>query len=380
MKVIIHSNGPMCVSGYATQCKLLMESLRKAGHEVACSAITGLSGSPIRWNDFTIFPAGQYDYSPDSIVPHAETFGADLIITIMDLHKLIPAADALRKRSVMAWLPVDCAPISRLDRVALQAIQPTPVAMSRFGEERILEAGFGDCVYIPHAVDTSVFKPSPDRLAFRRELGLQDETFVAGICAANNDAVRKSFPEQLRAFQMFHRTHPDSVLLLHTVIDSGRGYPVRDLVEDFGLGDAVICSDQYLQVSGMMGQDMMAEWFGGLDVLLHCSHAEAFGLAGVEAQACGTPVITGDWSATKELAGPGWLVEGHEFRNPVHRAWWYRPDTESIVDALQDAYRQDGDETGIRRAQARDFALGYDVDAVFARYWAPALKHAEADL
>jgi glycosyltransferase involved in cell wall biosynthesis len=382
MRILIHSNSPTVPSGYGIQAKLMMQQLKAHGYRVACSCLTGLGGSPIRWDGMTLFPSGRIEYSPDVILGHSDAFRADLILTIMDLHKLLPVAGELRKRNVLSWLPVDCEPIGRLDRAALEGIQPTPLAMSRFVEKQITDAGFADCKYVPHGIDCDVYRPSADRFAFRKELagnlGFADDAFVVGICAANNDVVRKAFPEQLRAFQRFHRKHKNSILMLHTVV--GGGFPVTELIDDYGIADCAIISDQYSQVAGTMGDEMMSEWYGGLDVLLQCTFAEAFGLPTVMAQACGTPVIGSSWSATKELVpeGCGWTVKGSEFRNYVHRAWWHRPDVDDIVRKLELAWQAAGDED--RRARCREFALAYHAPRVFEEYWAPILKQAEEDL
>lgn len=385
-RILIHSNGPNVYSGYGVQCKLMLQSLKQAGYPVACSVLTGLSGSPIRWDGITLFPSGRMEYSPDVLLGHADMFKADIIFTIMDLHRLHPIAEHLRKRNVIAWLPVDCEPIGKLDRYALQTIQPTPLAMSRFTEKQITDAGFRDCVYIPHSVDCDVYHPPADPQSFRRELaqnlGLEQDalkdTFLAGFCGANNDVVRKAFPEQMRAFQRFHRKHKNSMLLLHSVV--GGGFPFTELIEDFELGDCVIISDQYGQVAGTTGDEMMAEWYGGLDVLLQCTFAEAFGIPTIMAQACGTPVIGSGWSGTRELVAPGtgWTIKGSEFRNYVHRSWWYRPDVDDIVRKLEYAWQAKGDMA--RRERARQFALQYHTPSVFEAYWLPFLKAYEENL
>lgn len=373
--ILIHSNGIMSHTGYAVQCRLLMKQLRDHGYQVANSALTGLFGTPVKVDGFVVLPGGQYEYSWDMINYYADLTGADLILTLMDLHKLIPAAEGLRKRNVLAWLPVDCDPISRLDRAALEKIQPVPLAMSRFTERVIKAAGFADCQYAPHAVDTAIFKPPEDRFAFRAKFGLDENTFVAGICAANNDVVRKAFWEQLRAFDLFRRKHKNSVLMLHTILDSNRGLPLYEMIEDLELQDKVIVSDRDSQIAGQHTSENMAEWYGGLDVLMQCTYAEAFGIPSIEAQACGTPIIGSTWSATKELIGPGWGVRGREFRNYVHRAMWYQPDIEDIKVKLIAAKHGAGDPA--LRAKAREFALQYDTGTVFEQHWSPILDKVE---
>src|SRR5262249_3548394 len=156
-----------------------------------------------------------------------------------------------------------------------------------------------------------------DRDKMREALGFGGR-FTVGICAANSDGIRKGWPEQLEAFARFHGKHPDSVLLIHTLANNPAGLPLARMVESFGLEGAVLWSDQYAQAAGWMDDETMAGWFQCLDVLLACSYAEAFGIPIIEAQACGTPVITTNGSAMAELNGPGWVVNGEPFYNPVH--------------------------------------------------------------
>lgn len=379
MRILIHSNAPFVPSGYGAQVRLLLPRLAELGHDVVVSSFYGVSGSPINWKDWLILPAGQNDFGVDTIIPHADTYGADLVLTLMDFWQLARVAPALRGRRLAAWLPNDCSPLGQPDRQTLEVSGAVPIAMSMFGLGNLREAGFEQAMYVPHAVDTDVFRPPADRVELRESLNLPTDQFIIGICAANRDGLRKGFPEQFKAFAKFHRAHPDSLLMVHSVAQSRGGLDLLELAADMGITDHVIISEPYAQITGIMEPYVIADWYGCLDVLSSCSYGEGFGLPILEAQACGTPVIATDCSAMSELvAGTGWLVRGQPFWNPTHRAWWKRPDVDAIVKSYEKAYAERGAQRALRRqGQCIEFAAGYDSAAVAAEFWAPALKTLE---
>lgn len=370
MKILIHSNGPMVPSGYGNQVKLLAPRLKKAGHDVAVSAFYGLSGSAITWEGIPILPAGEAPYGTDVIAEHARNQGADVVITLMDFWKMGPAADALREIQTLAWLPVDCTPLGRPDSEVLVRSGARPVAMSRFGYTELERAGF-PARYAPHMVDTAVFRPPADRRALRREFGL-DDFFLVGICAANKDGLRKGFPEQFRAFASFAAMHPKARLMVHSRITGPGGLPLHELAQACGIADKVLWSDQYALSAGLMNDEVMRDWFGCLDVLSACSYGEGFGVPIIEAQACGTPVIATNTSAMPEVTWGGALVNGDPWWNPVHRAWWTRPNVDQITAEYEHLFNGGPDAT--ERAEiARHTAGEYSADAVVARRWLPIL-------
>ncbi len=292
-RILIHSNAPWVPSGYGKQAQYLMRTLQGLGHEVVMSAFSGLTGAPIEWEGTTVLPSGMYQYGIDVLIPHMEAVEPDLTIALMDVWKLGPIAEQLTGRNVAAWVPVDCTPLSRLDKNFFQVSGARPIAMSRFGETQLVKAGL-DPLYAPHVVDRSVFRPLTDemRAKYRTALGL-DGKFVIGMCSANNDATRKGFPEQFEAFRRFQEFHSDALLLVHSVAQNPQGLDLQRLALEIGIEPTAIrFQDIYPQVSGTFDDSLMADWYGMLDVLTMCSYAEAFGVPLIEAQACGTPVIT----------------------------------------------------------------------------------------
>lgn len=365
-RILIHSNAPWVPSGYGKQTAHLVRILQSLGHEVVVSAFCGLTGAPQDWEGTTVLPSGQYEYGVDVLPHHIAMVEPDVTIALMDVWKLGPIGGALMEHNVAAWVPVDCTPLSRLDAQFFHQFGVRPIAMSRFGEQQLREADL-DPLYAPHVVDRAVFQPlEPDvRADYRERMGL-DGKFVIGLCAANNDAVRKGFPEQLEAFRQFHQKHPESLLRVHSIAKAARGLDLEQLAGGLGIEPGSIqITDTYAQLSGMFDDGLLADWYGVLDVLTACSYAEAFGVPMIEAQACGTPVVATQGSAMAEMAGHGWMVPGERFWNHVHGAWWTRPRVDAIVRAYEKAFSQ----AHKRREEVHAFTEAYDCRTAAETHW-----------
>ena len=120
----------------------------------------------------------------------------------------------------------------------------------------------------------------------------------------------------------------------------------------------------------------MAAWYNGIDVLSLCSYGEGFGLPLLEAQACGTPVITTDASAMSELCGAGFLVSGTPWWTDGHQSFWTRPDISDIDMAYEAAYNA-WQNNALPHKPAIDFAQQFAADRVFEDFWMPALAQLE---
>jgi glycosyltransferase involved in cell wall biosynthesis len=363
-RIGIYGNAPICPSGYGTQAAQLGRTLGRHGHEVGYLAFHGVMGAPLLWENSTVYPgSGEDPWAQDLMGAHYRHFRGDLLITLMDAWVLDPAKLTQAGMNFAHWMPVDCEPLGQLDRRVLDAGGGRPIAISRFGQKQLQAAGY-DAAYAPHALDMSLWKPQADRDARRRALGFGDR-FVVAINAANQDPFRKGFGEQLEAFASFSKHHDDALMLIHARGETRQGLNLHRLIADLGLEKKAILGDQYLISSGLVPEDQMAAWHGLPDVLMNCAYGEGFGLAVLQSQATGTPVIVTDCSAMTELCGAGWLVQGQRFRNRGHDSWWRVPFVSEIERALDEAYEK----AGSLREQAREFALAYDAEKVYEDHW-----------
>jgi glycosyltransferase involved in cell wall biosynthesis len=150
-----------------------------------------------------------------------------------------------------------------------------------------------DVVY--HGVDPA-FRPFPadEIAAFPQRRGLP-ERFVLFVGTLEP---RKNL---VRLVEAFARVCDGSVGL---VLAGGRGWLYDELlatVEALGLGDAVI-------FAGYVMNDELPLWYNAATVVAYPSVYEGFGLPVLEAQACGTPVLTSNVSSLPEAAGDAALM------------------------------------------------------------------------
>ncbi len=150
-----------------------------------------------------------------------------------------------------------------------------------------------DVVY--HGVDPA-FRPLPDDevAAFRRRLGMPEQ-FVLFLGTLEP---RKNL---IRLLEAFARICNSKIKL---VLAGGKGWLYDELfarVEALGLEDTVI-------FPGYVKGDDLPLWYNAATMVAYPSLYEGFGLPVLEAQACGTPVLTSNISSLPEAAGDAALM------------------------------------------------------------------------
>lgn len=371
MRILWKSAHPDMATGYGTQSALILPRLKALGHEVAVSVTAGQDGHFSFWQGIPVFGRSSYtDLGEDTVREDASAFKADLVITFFCTW-VSKYPHVWRDLRTVHMTPVDCDPMSIRDYRVICDTGGTPAAVSRTGLDIMRKGGLDrealDPLFLPHGVDTAAFAPPADRDALRREMGV-DGKFTVGMNFNNNDKFRKNIQESIRGFALFHAKHPDSVLCLHAMQAQPEGYNLLALTRHLGIRDAVKWTPQYELITGMIPAKVLADWYGALDVYLGPGN-EGFGLPAIEAQACGTPVILGDWSTGPELHGDGWLAEGQRWWNDVHQADWHMASPQSIAECLEEAY----EDAGNRRDAARDNALRWDINKMVREHWEPVL-------
>jgi glycosyltransferase involved in cell wall biosynthesis len=377
MRIAFLSNGPWTNTGYGQQTKLVTKHLKNLGHSLSIQAYYGHAGSPIDWNGISIYGFVAHPFGQDVMAAHATNFQADIIISNMDSWVIEPAM--MFDKKWVAWFPIDSEPCpSQVVEKVKQAFHR--VVWTEFAKREMDRIGL-DYDYVPYSVDTEVYKPVDRKLA-RETAGMAPDKFIVGMVAMNKGyPPRKAFFQNIEAFKRFNDKHPDSLLYLHTNDGSRPNGETIDLVtfcKNIGLkiGENVIFADQYSYVLGYPEAAMNA-LYNCFDVHLLVSMGEGFGMPQLEAQACGVPVICGDWTTMPELCFSGWKVERKD-ATPLYtmqNSYQFLPHVDAIADKLEQAYRMRGNTDYSKRA--RDGAMKYDINRVVEKYWKPALANIE---
>lgn len=382
MRILIASNHPELGTGYGTQTAQLTHRLRRDGHDVAIATNAGSSGFATLWgDDVPIFPNGLDIYGNDAIPFIARKWQAmgggepTMVLTIFDVWVYKdPQFDSM---PIASWVPIDHTPVP--PEVLTWCEKHTPIAMSRFGQQSLANLGVASH-YAPHAIDTSVFRPSPS--AIREQLQVPDDAFLVMINAANKGNIppRKAWGEMLVAFGAFAKRHDDAYLYINTDLTGNSGVPLRVLLQTLPIGpDRVSWAPQLPYRLGEIAPSTLAELYSASDVLLATSFGEGFGVPVIEAQACGTPVIVNNVTAQPELCGAGWQTRSQPYWDYTQGPVFFGiPIIESIVEQLEAAYAAKGDQA--LRDKAVAFAADYDADLVYERDWKPILAELDASL
>ena len=374
MRILILSNAAWAATGYGQQLKLVAPRLKAAGHELAVFAFYGHQGSPIDWNGIPIYGAVAQPFGQDVMAAHADNFRADIILSNMDTWVIEP--EMMFSHKWVAWMPVDSEPCPPL------VLEKTGKAFHRivwteFAKRELDKAGL-DYDYVPYGVDTEMFKPA-DKVQAREIAHMPQEKFIVGLVAMNKGyPSRKAFHQNIEAFKRFHDKHPDSMLYMHTLDGSrpnGESIDLKGFCLSLGLveNQDFLFADQYSYVLGYP-DGAMNTLYNCFDVHCLVSMGEGFGMPQLEAQACGVPVICGDWTSMPEICFSGWKVDKKEAERfyTLQNTYQFLPHVDAIAEKLEAAYQMRGNADYSKRA--RDGAMKYNIDKVVEKHWLPVLE------
>jgi len=381
--ISIASNSYNSPTGYGAQVKLLADRFLRHGIKTANLSNYGLEGKveilSTPNGKIKHYPKGYKPYSDDVIPVWHNDFIKDfpgLKNAVLTLYDVWVYNDIQFDGNIISWVPLDHVTLPPAVLKFLLRKNVTPITMSPHGQRQLEKVGVKS-TYIPHSVDSKIFKPTDQVFGkpTREYLGVPEDAFLVSMVLANkaNGLVhRKAIAEQLMAFSVFRQKYSNAYLYLHLEPSPVHGgFNIPQLLKACGL------SEEFVRIldSDINRIGYPAEFLAGVytasDVMLQGAYGEGFGVPVIEAQMCGAKVITSGWAATQDLAGPdSFLVDGQPFWDEPQAAFYHIPNVSSIVQALLLAYEAP---RGISKANL-DFAKEFDTERVFNWYWLPFLR------
>ena len=379
IKLLTLGDHPFSPSGVGIQTKNMVEGLLSTGKYSVVSlagAIKHQNATPIvteQWGeDWKIFPVGGVE-QPDNIFGTPEivrsvlrTERPDIVWFMTDPHWyrwLWQIEDEIRPLAPMVYYHVwDNHPAPHFNKTYYESTDHV-VTISKLTDDVVREVVAGSdkapqVSYLPHAVDTNIFRKMEDDkvLEFKlSSLGEGSEDKVVYFWN-NRNARRKQGAAVLWWFSEFLNNvgRDNACLIMHTDPEEARGADLAALIHATGMtnGEIMISTTKY-------PPEQLAAIYNMADCTINISDAEGFGLSTLESLACETPIIANLTGGLKEQVTDGetWFGVGIEpasktilSSKQVPYIYEDRVSKEDFIGALETIYNMD-------KGQRRKFGL-----------------------
>ena len=261
--------------------------------------------------NYKLLPTGNHPFGGDVLPSYIQQIKPELLITQADTRMLDWLPNLLKQiphRPSWLFYPVIDGHVWDTENKRLKwpgnwtnIIKQADivVAMTQWGQS-ILKHNGVDAKYIPHGVDTTLFKPYlyDQKEEIKKSANLQGKFVIGGVF---KNIQRKNPEKYLHAFSLFRKGREEKVvLLLHTPPnrESGGEFDLVQQCVDIGLvpGKDVIFSN-------MAPPQTMPSVFNVMDVFWALGGMEGFCLPVTEAMACGIPVVALNGTTFPEILG-----------------------------------------------------------------------------
>lgn len=284
------------------------------------------------------------------------------------------------------WFPIDHEPIPAQVLERTQVTYENLVYSKSAAQE--LDAKGVKYTYIPHGVETTLYRPLDDagRAKAKETLGYPPNCFLVGTVGANKGyPPRKGWNEMYTAMAEFLKNSPDPdnvFFYQHSLLTGEHGGPdLQQMAQDFGLADKIRFANPYILQSMGMTTEEMNGVYNAMDAFILLSRGEGFGLPILESQSCGTPVVVTDWTACRELGEVGYKIPITHREWTPQRSFWGIADPYKAAEALLDIQNKWlaeskgwGHAYSDLRKAAREFALPYDWQTLVDNNWKPLFE------
>jgi glycosyltransferase involved in cell wall biosynthesis len=230
--------------------------------------------------------------------------------------------------------------------------------------------------YVPHAVDTNIFKPLPeDMVSALKKQNFGEEDSRVTFFWNNRNARRKMSGSLIHWFNEFaNEVGPENVrLIMHTNPKDPNGQDLDAIIRELDMLDGRIMFSR----NKVQSKDL-AVFYNMADCTINISDAEGFGLATLESLACQTPIIVNMTGGLQEQVTNGneWFGIGIE---PASKAiigsqnvpfiYEDRISKEDFIAALKKIYNMTNEQRKLLGIKGRQHVIeNYNFDK-FRKQW-----------
>ena len=384
LTILWHSVSPHIRSGYGKTTYNICKRLVNAGYRIVISAYYGLEpGGVLNLGGMLVVPAKQGPFGQLSAANYARQFKTDIQVLNTDWWAFTIFPSRMH-------YPVLHSPMDHINYpnwiIELTKQYRKVLAYCKFQQKELKRRGI-DSYYMPHGVDTKIYKPL-NKEKCKQAYSLSGK-FVFGTVAANTDKeTRKSHLEMMKAMQYFLEQNPDVrkdiAWIYHTNPKSVQGVDLSIACNKYGLDDIIRFMSPEIEEL-LLPEEEMAKLYNCFDVFLLASRREGFCLPLLETMACGVPAIGHSFSSFPELIGSnrGWLAKSlttglNMVTTPI-LGDCALVDVYDLAEQIKKAYFSDKQRERYGR-NAYKFALQFDWDLLIQTKWIPFLQEVEEEV
>ena len=354
IKVLTISDHPLSPSGVGTQTRYVIEALLKTGKfKFIClgGAMKHRDYRPAKteeWgDDWTIFPVDGYG-TEDIVRSVIRTERPDILWFMTDprfYEWLWGMEHEIRSLIPMIYYHVwDNYPYPKYNDKFYKA-NDFIAAISKVTHDIVQTVSPEvDSEYVPHSVNTDIFKKLESRDELREQL-LGEETENRFVIFWNNRNARRKMTGSI---VFWYKEFLDKVgknnatLVLHTDPSDVHGQDLGRIIKDLELE-----TDQIKISSEKVAPEFLSSMYNAADLTINISDAEGFGLATLESLACETPIVVNMTGGLQEQVtdGKNWFGVGIQPSSKavigsqqVPYIYEDRVSKEDFIKALEDMY------------------------------------------
>ena len=293
-KILIIADHPQIPSGVGHMNSLICNHLVKSGYDVICfgGAVKHPTYEIQNVNGIKIYPVDVYG-TPDQLRSVMQIEDPDMIFLFTDpryFEWVWMMEDEIRDKIPIFYYHVwDCDPVPKYNTSWYESCDFIS-CISKL-TYRIVKNFNVPCNYVPHGINTNVFKPIDDSFLIRdrksriikKSYYYDDDTFIVFW---NNRNIRRKIPGHvMEIFSEFNKMVENSIMIMHTNVVDNEGTDLYAIKEDLYKDAKIIFTDFKID------QKELNLFYNMADVTVNFAYNEGFGLSTIESMAAGTPII-----------------------------------------------------------------------------------------